>query len=77
MIIDHNNGYQTLYGHLAAIGVPAGSAISAGQALGIVGSTGSATGTHLHFEILQNGNRVNPLNYYSGYELEEGAGDPS
>lgn len=77
VIIDHNNGYQTLYGHLSSIYVSEGSAVSAGSSIGGVGSTGSATGTHLHFEIITGGGRVNPLSYYSGWELEEGAGDPS
>ena len=77
VIIDHNNGYQTLYGHLSSIYVAEGSAVSPGQSIGGVGSTGSATGTHLHFEILSGGGRVNPLDYYSGWELEAGAGDPS
>ena len=77
VIIDHNNGYQTLYGHLCSIYVAEGSAVSPGQSIGGVGSTGSATGTHLHFEILSGGGRVNPLAYYSGWELEAGAGDPS
>ena len=77
VIIDHNNGYQTLYGHLCSIYVAEGSAVSPGQSIGGVGSTGSATGTHLHFEILSGGGRVNPLDYYSGWELEAGAGDPS
>ena len=77
VIIDHNNGYQTLYGHLSAIYVSTGQSVSGGTSVGAVGSTGTATGTHLHFEILVNGSRVNPLNYYSGWVLEDGAGDPS
>lgn len=77
VIIDHNNGYQTLYGHLSSIYVSTGQAVSAGSAVGGVGSTGSATGTHLHFEMFSNGGRVNPLNYYGGWVLEDGAGDPS
>ena len=77
VIIDHNNGWQTLYGHLASISVGTGQAVSGGQAIGIVGSTGTATGTHLHFEMFSGGGRVNPLNYYGGWVLEDGAGDPS
>ena len=77
VIIDHNNGYQTLYGHMCALYVSTGQAVSAGQSIGGVGSTGTATGTHLHFEMFVNGGRVNPLNYYSGWVLEDGAGDPS
>ena len=77
VIIDHNNGYKTLYGHMSSISVSEGDSVSAGQIIGIVGMTGSATGEHLHFELFVNGNRDNPLNYYSGYVLEPGASDES
>lgn len=77
VMIDHNNGYVTLYGHLSSISVSNGQSVSGGQAVGIVGSTGTATGTHLHLEFIVNGSRVNPLAYFSGYVLEDGAGDPS
>lgn len=77
VIIDHNNGYQTLYGHLSSISVSTGQSVSGGQTVGAVGSTGTATGTHLHFEMFVNGGRVNPLSYYGGWVLEDGAGDPS
>ena len=77
VIIDHNNGYKTLYGHMSSLAVSEGQSVSAGQTIGIVGMTGSATGEHLHFELFVNGSRVNPLDYYSGYELEPGAADES
>ncbi|MEA5079061.1 MAG: LysM peptidoglycan-binding domain-containing M23 family metallopeptidase [Anaerolineaceae bacterium] len=60
VIIDHNNGYATAYGHLSAIYVTCGSSIYQGQALGAAGSTGNSTGSHLHFEIRQNGGFINP-----------------
>lgn len=60
VIIDHNNGYATAYGHLSAIYVTCGSSIYQGQALGAAGSTGNSTGSHLHFEIRQGGGFVNP-----------------
>ncbi|MFA4871679.1 MAG: peptidoglycan DD-metalloendopeptidase family protein [Patescibacteria group bacterium] len=61
--INHGSGKQTLYGHLNKIYVTAGQTVSAGQVIGSEGSTGRSTGPHLHFEVLINGARVNPLNY--------------
>lgn len=63
VIINHSNGYQTLYGHLSRIDVSVGQGISRGVTLGRVGSTGRSTGPHLHFEIRQNGVLQNPLSY--------------
>ena len=62
-IIDHGNGYATLYGHARDIYVSEGQSVSAGQSIGEVGSTGTSTGAHLHFEVRLNGERKNPLNY--------------
>ena len=63
VIIDHGNGYQTLYGHMSYIGVTAGQVVSQGQQIGIMGSTGRSTGTHLHFEIRSGGTLLNPLSF--------------
>lgn len=64
VIIMHDDGtYSTLYGHLASVSVSVGSYVSKGQTIGYVGSTGSSTGFHLHFEIRQNGTAVNPSSY--------------
>ncbi len=63
VIVDHGNGYQSLYAHLSTISVQAGEAVSQGQALGIMGTTGYSTGIHLHFEIRSGGALLNPQNF--------------
>ncbi|MDD2371803.1 MAG: peptidoglycan DD-metalloendopeptidase family protein [Firmicutes bacterium] len=63
VIIDHNNGMMTLYGHLASIKVKAGQTVSRGQVIGIMGNTGQSSGIHLHIEVIINGTRVNPESY--------------
>jgi len=63
IILDHGNGYQTLYAHLSRYNVVAGQVVSQGQVIGVMGSTGRSTGTHLHFEIRQGGQLLNPLNF--------------
>ncbi|MBR4473225.1 MAG: peptidoglycan DD-metalloendopeptidase family protein [Oscillospiraceae bacterium] len=66
VIIDHGNGMQTLYAHMSGIAVSQGSTVSQGQTIGYVGSTGRATGTHLHFEVFVNGGRTDPAGYFGG-----------
>jgi murein DD-endopeptidase MepM/ murein hydrolase activator NlpD len=63
IIIDHNNGYSTYYAHLSQMYVTLGQAVSRGQVIGAVGSTGNSTGPHLHLEIRYNGVEQNPLVY--------------
>ncbi|MFD2443669.1 peptidoglycan DD-metalloendopeptidase family protein [Bacillus sp. CGMCC 1.16607] len=63
VVVDHQNGYRTVYAHLSAIDVNVGQTVPKGSALGQMGSTGDSTGTHLHFEVYRNGALVNPLNY--------------
>lgn len=63
IIIDHKNGYKTLYGHLSSYDVSKGDKVAKGDKIGVMGNTGRSTGVHLHFEILKNGEAVNPLSY--------------
>lgn len=63
IIIDHQNGFRTLYGHMSSLNVKAGQTVSKGTAIGVMGATGHATGVHLHFEVYKNGSLVNPLSY--------------
>lgn len=63
VIINHKNGYKTVYGHMKSISVKKGQVVEKGEAIGVMGNTGHSTGTHLHFEIHLNGKLKNPLNY--------------
>ncbi len=63
IIIKHKGNYATRYYHLGKIKVKAGSAVSAGEIIGVVGSTGKSLSPHLHFEILKNNKNVNPKDY--------------
>ncbi|MBQ9484237.1 MAG: peptidoglycan DD-metalloendopeptidase family protein [Ruminiclostridium sp.] len=61
VVIDHGNGYQTLYAHCSAIYVSVGQVVNKGDCIAAVGATGWATGPHLHFEVRKDGVRIDPL----------------
>ena len=65
VLLDNGAGLSTRYAHMAATAVTAGETVTAGQVIGYVGSTGDSTGNHLHFEMMQGGIRVNPLDMVS------------
>ena len=66
VVIKHNNGYSTLYAHMkSASPLRKGQSVRKGDTVGYVGSTGTSTGPHLHFEIMYNGNYQNPMNWYN------------
>lgn len=65
VLLDNGAGLSTRYAHMTQTAVTAGEAVTAGQVIGYVGSTGDSTGFHLHFEVMQNGVRVNPMDMVS------------
>jgi len=69
VIISHGSGYSTTYGHLSTIKVKVGDVVSQGQQIAVSGNSGTSTGPHLDFRIMEGGNYVNPLNYLSGYVM--------
>ena len=64
IIIDHGFGYKTLYAHLSGFNVRKGQKIKRGEVIGFVGSSGTSTAPHLHYEVLKNNKKVNPVHYY-------------
>ena len=76
--IEHGYGYQSLYAHLTKYNVRKGQKVKRGDLIGFVGSTGRSEAPHLHYEILKDGNKINPIHFYYGklsasefYELLE------
>ena len=63
VVIEHGNGFQTLYAHLYTILIEVGQSVGKGARIGSVGKTGRATGPHLHFEVRHNGIQRNPFGY--------------
>ncbi|MCR5192385.1 MAG: M23 family metallopeptidase [Bacteroidales bacterium] len=64
VLIDHGYGYQSLYAHMSEVKVRQGQSVKRGELLGLVGSTGLASGPHCHYEVWLNGNKVNPVYYF-------------
>ncbi|MCG8339731.1 MAG: M23 family metallopeptidase [Cytophagales bacterium] len=67
--INHGYGYTTKYAHLASFSVKVGQKVKRGQCIGYVGNTGVSTGPHLHYEVIKNNKRVDPLNYFIAGDL--------
>lgn len=63
VVIDHGNGLSTLYGHNSELAVDEGQSVSKGQVVAYAGSTGNSTGPHVHFEVRENGDPVDPIGY--------------
>ncbi|HTA28070.1 MAG TPA: M23 family metallopeptidase [Bacteroidia bacterium] len=64
VVINHGFGYESLYGHLSRMAAKVGEKVKRGQIIGYVGSTGESTGDHLHYEVIKNGVKVNPISYF-------------
>ena len=64
VVVNHGFGFQTLYAHLSGTKVRNGQKVKRGELIGYVGRTGLAQGSHLHYEVIQNGNRVNPVYFF-------------
>lgn len=64
VVIDHGFGYRTLYGHMSRIKAKVGQKVKRGELIGYVGSTGLSTAPHVHYEVIRNGDKVNPINFY-------------
>ena len=63
IIVKHSDTYSTFYAHLKSISVKVGDKLERGMVIGYVGNTGVSTGPHLHYEVIKNGNRINPASY--------------
>ncbi len=64
VVIDHGFNYQTLYAHLSEINVQKGQRIKRGDVIGAVGNTGTSTAPHLHYEVIKNGKKIDPVNFF-------------
>lgn len=64
VLINHGFGYKTMYAHLSEFKTKIGAKVKRGDVVGLIGSTGKSTAPHLHYEVIKNGEKVNPVNYY-------------
>ncbi|MCC6599502.1 MAG: M23 family metallopeptidase, partial [Crocinitomicaceae bacterium] len=64
VVIQHGYGYETLYAHMSGVNVRPGEKVKRGQIIGYVGNTGASTGPHLHYEVIKNGEKVDPAFYF-------------
>lgn len=67
VMIAHDDGITTLYGHMDACSVSVGQTVSQGETIGFCGSTGNSTGAHIHYTMYKNGSTIDPLPYLPGY----------
>ena len=68
VVVTHRFGFQTRYAHLTLVYIRKGKEVEKGEVIGFVGSTGTSTGNHLHYEVIKNQKRINPLNFIYGVE---------
>ena len=64
VVINHGYGYETLYGHMSRIKVRVGQKVKRGEVIGWIGNTGKSTGPHCHYEVIKNGNKVDPVHFF-------------
>jgi murein DD-endopeptidase MepM/ murein hydrolase activator NlpD len=64
VVIDHGYGYKTLYGHMSRMKSTTGQKVKRGDIIGYVGSTGASTGPHCHYEVIKNGTKIDPINFF-------------
>ncbi len=64
VVINHGYGYETLYGHMSKIIARVGQKVKRGDVIGLIGSSGMSTAPHLHYEVIKNQNKINPINFF-------------
>ena len=64
VMLNHGFGYETLYGHMSRFNVTQGQHVKRGDIIGYVGNTGSSTGPHVHYEVIKNGQKIDPINFF-------------
>ena len=66
VVLNHGNGYQTVYAHLSKKAVRDGQKVKRGEVVGYMGSSGLSSGVHLHYEVIKNGQKINPIHFFFG-----------